>query len=447
MKRFDRVLITAIVLTFAISLVSFATGWEQNENGWRWIDSNGTPIYNEWKPDSNGDYFYLDGNGYMAKETFVDNERYVDASGRMVKNRWMQHENKWYYFDQSGKMVTNKKRLIEDQWYFFDYDGTMITGWHSDGDDWYYCNGEAGGHLITNAWKKLEPAEGMIFDQTNNVSDEGVYWFYFQSTGKAARATDTDYKEFAIAGEKYAFDRSGRMVTGWTKLADTTPVIAGYKYYNDTSSIGTYGAAHTGWLSAYAPDGTENGGEVQWYYFDTKGVPVYGKKTTSNNGATAYEANFKKITKNGTTYTYLFNDLGNPVYGLVQVKGTDGAFTSMYFGTKTQSCLQKGASTIVEGDGTTWKYHFTSAGYGYTGIYNNCLYYKGKLQKALDDSSAYYTVNGTTYLVTQAGALRKSYNKTKKANEVEYRSDSSGIRDGGTAGVSPLIEPEWTVQE
>ena len=118
----------------------------------------------------------------------------------------------------------------------------------------------------------------------------------------------------------------------------------------------------------------------------------------------------------------------------------------MYFGTKNQSCLQK-ATSVVEGDGTTWRYAFTSSGYGITGVKNGYLYNKGKLQKAQEGTLGYVKVAGKTYLINNAGYVVKNYNKSKKADEVEFRSDANGYRDGGTAGVEETLEPVYNTDE
>lgn len=437
MKRLQKVMIIAAVLSVTFAITAFADGWTQDEKGWRFL-RNGNPVYNQWELDSQGDYFYLDYNGYMAVNTFVDSDRFVDATGRMVKSAWRQIDNFWYYFEANGRMVQGKKKQIEGLWYMFDDTGAMVTGWYTDGTDWYYCDENSGGHMAVSAWKKLEPAAEMVdgYDE-----GDGTYWFYFNASGKASKANDGDYKEVSIGGSRYAFDSYGRMQTGWVKLADTDPAIAGYKYYNDNQSLGTYGAVHTGWLSAYAPEDVDNSGIVQWYYFSTSGTPAYGNETVSG-----INASLKKITKNGTTYSYLFNSKGNPVYGLQKVVTSSGEETSMYFGTKTQSCLQK-TTSVVEGDGTTWKYAFNGSGYGISGVKNGYLYYEGKVQKAVDDTHAYYTVGDETYLVNTAGAIVKNYNKSKKSEDVEYKSDASGKRDGGTASVSPLIKPVFQSEE
>ena len=450
MRRLFRVVLAAAVMSAAMSAAAFADGWTQEGSTWVYY-TNGYKVTNEWKTSKDGGYYYLDGSGNMAVNSFVDDDRFVGSDGRMVTSSWRQIDSKWYYFDNSGKMIRDKSKQINGVYYFFDVDGAMATGWVQDGSgNWYYCD-PSDGHSYTNVWKNLVPSEEMNIDDTDDdvfMSADGSYWFYFQSTGKLAAATDETYKEFTINGNRYAFDRYGRMMTGWVKLKDTVPVIAGYKFYNNDASIGAFGAAHTGWLSILPPEKEETfGNEVVWYYFDTKGVPYYGTDVSAGDDDETLLVKLKRITKNGKTNTFLFNDLGNPVYGLRKVQRTDGTQTSMYFGTKAESCLQLGEKNITEADGTTWPYHYEANGYGTNGVKNGKLYYMGKLQKAIDNSYAYYTVNGKTYLVNKSGSLVKKLNTKKDPGEVDYRSNAEGIRDGGTADVEAPLVPEFNMTD
>ena len=448
MKKLFRAVITASILSAAMCMAAFADGWTQEGGSWVYYQ-NGYKVTNEWKTGKDGGYYYLNYNGNMATDSFVDDDRYVGSDGRMLSNCWRQIGSKWYYFDNSGKLVRNKSRQINGSYYFFDDSGSMATGWVQDNNgNWYYCD-QSDGHAYTNAWKQLVPSDDMHIsdDDSSMTLADGSYWFYFQSTGKLAMANDGNYKEFVINGNRYAFDQSGRMQTGWVKLSDTNPVIAGYKYYNDQSGIGSFGAAHTGWLSVAPPEDAGLGSDVVWYYFDTKGVPYYGSDVSTNDNDETLLAKLKRITKNGKTYTFLFNQYGNPVYGLRKVQRSDGTLTSMYFGTKEQSCLQLGEKNITEADGTSWSYNYESNGYGTNGVRNGKLYYMGKLQKAIDNSHAYYTVNGNTYLVNKSGSVVKNYNKRKDPYEVDYRSDASGMRSGGAASTEDCLEPQFNISD
>lgn len=449
MRKTVRTLVIALGLgMMAATTALAANGWTQENGQWVYYENN-SKVYNEWKASADGSWYYLGGDGYMLTNALVDgDERCVGADGKMVTNAWRQINSKWYYFDNNGKISRDRSRQIGGVYYFFDSDGSMKTGWVEDGDNYYYFDPD-GGKMVSGGWKKLPAPEGADDeDESGPTETDGTYWFYFQASGKAVKASGSgDYKETTIGENRYCFDSYGRMMTGWVKLDEKTPQIAGYKYYNDTASVGTYGAAHVGWLSAYPPEEDGFGSDVEWYYFDSKGTPAYGTNISDTDDDETLQAKFKRLTKNGKTQSYLFNEYGNPVYGLRKVRKTGGEVTSMYFGTKAESCLQLGDKNITDAEGVTAQFYFDARGYGYTGVKNDRLYYMGKLQKAVDDSYAYYTVNGKTYLVNKSGQVKKNYNKSKKSEDVDYRSNASGLRDGGLASESELDIPAFVTSE
>ena len=446
MKRMLRTLALAAALTAAFAITAFADGWTMENGQWTYYD-NGYRVTNDWRISADRNYYYLGSNGYMVTNAFVDDERYVDADGKMVTEAWRQIDGKWYYFDSNGQLIKNRSRQINGLWYYFDYDGSMMTGWVDDGGSLYYCDPEAGGRMVTSTWRYITPPEEYIMDDEDEgpFSTDGKYWFYFLSTGKVCKSEGYgQYRQMVINNNRYAFDYIGRMQVGWVKVEDTNPVIAGYRYYNDSDAIGVYGAAHQGWLSAYPPEGEGYLGNVEWYYFDAKGQPYYGSDVSEGDDDETLEAKFKRLEKNGKVESYLFNEYGNPVYGLRKVRKSNGTVTSMYFGNRQECCLQKGDRSITDAEGNTYTFYFDSQGYGYTGVKNGKLYYMGLLQKATDSSYAYYTVNGTTYLVNRSGNIRKNYNSNKE--EAEFKSDSEGRWvSGAWAEPSELLTPAFEV--
>ena len=114
--------------------------------------------------------------------------------------------------------------------------------------------------------------------------------------------------------------------------------------------------------------------------------------------------------------------------------------------------MLKGKYNITEG-GVSWPYYFNSTGRGYTGVYDNYLYYMGKLQKA--DSGSKYEVysipSGNSfknYVVNTSGKIAKN-TTVKDSNGTKYKTNSGGILvkeddesvDGGSYR-SPE-EPDW----
>ena len=91
--------------------------------------------------------------------------------------------------------------------------------------------------------------------------------------------------------------------------------------------------------------------------FEIAGVPE--EDVYKRQGPKEGEATTQNLTKiNGKTY--LFNDRGNPVYGLQKVRiGSTSEYTSYYFGDKKTSTMQKGKIKVTEGDGDEETYYFS----------------------------------------------------------------------------------------
>ena len=79
------VLSAAALLAVGASMTSFAAGWTEENGTWVYYDSDDELVTNEWKK-SGSNYYYLNDDGEMATETWVDDEYYVDETGKMVTN-------------------------------------------------------------------------------------------------------------------------------------------------------------------------------------------------------------------------------------------------------------------------------------------------------------------------------------------------------------------------
>ena len=67
-----------------------AQGWAQENSSWVYYDSNGNKVYNEWKKGADGQWRYLNGEGYMAVNAWADSDYYVDSNGIMLTIRTFQ---------------------------------------------------------------------------------------------------------------------------------------------------------------------------------------------------------------------------------------------------------------------------------------------------------------------------------------------------------------------
>jgi glucan-binding YG repeat protein len=433
-KRCLTVLALAALMTLGTAGMTAmaAEGWTQENGLWVYYNAAGNKITDAWRKGSDGYWRYLDGSGYMATSAWVDDEEYyVDASGIMLANQWVQVEDSekksgysYYYLGESGKVTKNKWLTINGKKYHFDDDGVMETGWILD--DMYYC--DENGVMLTG-WQKLYPPDSDEDDYQRNSTntpyyddstDDGREWFNFGTSGKKVVLSDSsaDAGTKTINGATYVLNSDGAAQFGWVCTnGDSSTDIQDYRLTDSSGKV------MTGWLSAYVPDDLRSNYEydVEWFYFNSKGVPQVGPM----KGA-ATTSDLKRI--NG--YTYLFDDDGVPVYGLQKVYSSSNSdnYSAYYFGTVSQRAMMKGKYKIDDE-----QYYFSTNGKGYTGVYENYLYYRGKLQKA--SSGTKYEVFSipsdtgskiTNYVVNTSGRVAKN-TTVKDSDGTKYKTSSSGV--------------------
>lgn len=450
-----KALFPALVLgmSLAMTVSAHAEGWEQLGSNWIYKDANGQRITNEWRKGADGKYRWLDSAGDMARDQWVDFDKYyVDSDGIYVESGWKKIKDHWYYFTSNGKPAKETWKKIDNKWYYFDDEGKMGVGWLLD--NMYYC-GEDG--VMHTGWHRLlsPDSDGEEGNRLPTPGNEGgsddKKWYFFSNSGKKFvpnLENGAEYGEGRISGVRYCFSAEGALQTGWVNIKGTDKDSAGirdFRYYNQDGTL------RTGWYSIEPPENTAENyyNSVEWFYFNASGVPRASEDERLN------ASDILKI--NGRQY--LFNKRGNPVYGLQKVyTGNGEEYTAYYFGTQKQSHVQKGKIRIKEiGNHEEVYYFMESTGRGYTGVKDSYLYYMGKLQKA-DKGTKYQVIslpsgnNGkvTNYVVNTAGKISKN-GKVKDGDKVEYKTNASGVLthiDGSAEGIDGVfiapVEPEFT---
>lgn len=318
------VLSAAALLAIGASMTSFAAaGWTEEDGTWVYLDKDEYKVTNAWK--KSGDFWYwLDEDGYMAISRLIENGDennniyYVDETGRMVTNKWIELENddyhdntdegesetSWYYFQNSGKAYktsgTTSFKTINGKKYAFDENGKMLYGWVTEdtservkeGDSSYkngvyYCGDANDGARVTSDWRKL-----YVGNEGPADSEDDEYWFYFQTNGKKFAAAETDddpqFKSKKINGKTYGFNEFGMMVSGWTK--DNVKATASdlYGYFNDDDN----GARQKGWFKAVPSEemnkSANNDDSGKWYYGQNDGKLVVSELKTINGKKYAF---------------------------------------------------------------------------------------------------------------------------------------------------------------
>lgn len=449
--------LTAVLSAGATVSAWAAAGWVQNNGQWQYQDRDGYIVRNEWQKGADGKYRYLDSSGYIAVSTWIDDEYYVGSDGIMVTDSWLREDCSsetdsgiaWYYFDSRGQAVKEGWKKIDDVWYYFDDVGVMQTGWVDENR--YYTN--ENGQMLTG-WQLLDPPEDVSYDEDEEeeydpftqADNEGKYWYYFKSNGRKVTPDEDSGNEYGtvrIDGDYYCMNSDGAMQYGW-KNVEGGSSITSYKYFKSD------GKMVTGWYSLAAPRGIDDSSdEIHWYYFNSKGVPK-----ADEDGIPTKDA---LLTINGKTY--LFNNVGNPVYGLRKVylgKSEDESnYTSYYFGEDDNDCwAHSGKIKVEEDSGEENTYYFTSAGRGFTGIKDNYLYYVGKLQVAQNDKYELINVPGKDYavMVNSSGKVMKS-TTVKNSDGMKYKTNSSGQvieideeEVSGVTGIDPE-EPDYVTDD
>ena len=173
-----------------------------------------------------------------------------------VSEKWYKEDGYWKY------------RLSDDE---------MAIGWKKIDGVYYFFNGQ--GQMQADRWLHLkdskEKIDGNWYYLNKDGSMQRTGWFmhdgsWYYITWSGARS----YNELAeIGGQKYLFDKDGKMLTG-------LQVFNGKKmFFASNGSLQTQGRA-----SSWQKIGSS------WYYYDGDGIPSVGLKKI--NGKTYYFDNY-----------------------------------------------------------------------------------------------------------------------------------------------------------
>ena len=382
-----------------------------------------------------------------------------------VDEKWYQEDGHWKYRLKDGQMAIGWKE-ISGATYFFNGKGQMQSGrwvhvndgWdpHSDGD-WYYLNTDGKMHI--GGW--------FYHDNT---------WYYIQSNG--ARR----YNELAeIGGQKYLFDKDGKMLTGlqvfkgkkmlfassgalqtegtassWQKLGSNwyyydedglrtvgLKKINGLTYYFDNNGI-----MQTGWAmieghwNYFASSGAMKTGWIKdkdtWYYLDKDGIMLTGLQEIDGTryylnasgamqtGWKWFDNHYSYFTSSGAMKTGWLKDKDRWYY----LKPDDGVMaTGLQEIDGTRYYLN--ASGAME---TGWKllnnhyYYFTSSGAMKTGWFKDKgLWYYLKPEDGVM-ATGLLDVDGTRYYLNASGAMETGWKLLD--NQYYYFTESGAMKTG-----------------
>lgn len=135
--------------------IPFETGWTWSDDGWKYINEDGTEDVNEWK-EIDGSWYYFKDNGVIESNcwAWVGDAWYGFAANGAMCTGWVwdaDYED-YFYCDPSGRMVKGVWDFIDGEWYGFWGNGTMCRDWvwDSSWNSWFFCY--RSGVMARNTW-------------------------------------------------------------------------------------------------------------------------------------------------------------------------------------------------------------------------------------------------------------------------------------------------------
>ena len=199
-----------------------ATGWRNVGGEWYYLKANGAMAANEWAKDSTG-WCWMDASGKITKNKWIQSGGewyFLKANGYMAANEWAKDSGGWYWMDGSGKITKNKWIQSGGEWYFLKANGYMAhSEWAQDSGGWYWMG--SNGRITRNKWVIIRvnwyffKADGHM--ARNEWAKDSGGWYWMDSSGKI-----TKNKWIQSGGKWYYLGANGYMVTGTQRIGGKT---------------------------------------------------------------------------------------------------------------------------------------------------------------------------------------------------------------------------------
>ena len=259
-------------------------GWQKMNNKWYYI--KGGKVVHDTLLDVKGATYYFGSDGEMQTGKLSlpsDAAHYyiTDASGAIMKQKWVRQGTTWVYAGADGRLVTSEwvgKRYLKE-------DGTMAVG-AVDIDDKIYVF-DADGYLIDqvtdkDGWKKEDgqwhyyTEDGMITVGLQGIGDK-IYVFDDNGCVEGIIGSKAGWQK--LYGQWYYYIAPGKPYNGW--LNGKWYIQDGRMLTNERVSsyyVGADGTIQNGWIydgydwlysvnGKLVEDGWRKIGRY-WYYFD-----------------------------------------------------------------------------------------------------------------------------------------------------------------------------------
>lgn len=320
-----------------------------------------------------------------------------------VSERWYKEDGYWKYRLSDDQMAIGWRK-IEGIYYFFNGQGQMQAGrWlhlndsreKTDGN-WYYLNNN--GQMQDTGWFKQDGT-----------------WYYIASSGARSYSQLVE-----IDGQKYLFDKDGKMLTGLQVYNGKKMVFASSGALQSEGKASSWQKIASNWYY-YDEDGILTVGKKDikgtTYYFDKEGIMQTGWALV--DGKWNYFANSGAMqtgwVKNKDIWFYLDKD-GNMLTGNQEINGS-----RYYF--KASGAMQTGWQWQDKG----WQY-YTSSGTMKTGWLK-----LGEFWYYLDPETGIMAVgsqeiNGKNYFFSSSGTMQVGWQRSN--DSWRYYATSGALQTG-----------------
>ncbi len=206
------------------------------------IKEDGNPVADEDEYPFQAAMYFFGDSGAMYKNRwylYSNNLDPTNTSSLGYGRNYDEYEQMWLYFGADGKKVAAnpsdnyqgqygiRTRQIDGNTYRFDENGVLIPHFSvnrtgatpSNADTTIYLGSlDTQGYTKANYWRFVVPAEIMdqsTIDSIGDYDSQEYAWFWTKADGKVIRD-----RIYTVYNKKYAFDKLGRMQTGFVIMYD-----------------------------------------------------------------------------------------------------------------------------------------------------------------------------------------------------------------------------------
>lgn len=440
-------------------------GWKYINENWYYFDLDNASKYSNTIRTINEVDYSFDSTGALETGWIKNSDGgyyFANSSGALIKDKWMQLSNTWYYF--KDKLMATGLIQIDGKNQLFNNNGAWIgewennssTGWKQSGSDWYYVEK---GNIVVNTIKSIGNALYYFDEYGKMLANQRYNGYYLTSSGAALQSKWLQ----DATGQRTYFGSDGKnIINGWKQIGAS-------KYYFCNGAAVMNNTVIDGVLYYFNSDGIylekseilSNGWKLingDYYYFEN-GDMVRNRLMVINGRKYAFDGAGRMIIEgfyqeNINSDLYYFNKYGevasngwqnnNTIYvgvdgkvlkGLQTINGKQYYFSydgnGGYIHAKTSDCVSSDGKQIyvinektheiqdiININGTRW--YKTSNG--------KWFYAKdGKLAEAGHS----YIINGARYMFDENGAMWENEDVFSKlllmTIDIEGYANSTGV--------------------